>query len=74
VWDGRPDEVAAEIDVDFDQASWSENFPWKRLPGVEMPSERKPPMQGPRVSRSEGVEQLRERLEGDWAVENRKRR
>lgn len=42
VWEGRPDEVAAEIDPDFDHASWSENFPWTRLPGVDMPSERKP--------------------------------
>jgi creatinine amidohydrolase len=42
LWDGRPDEIAAEIDPDFDHASWSENFPWTRLPGVEMPAERKP--------------------------------
>jgi creatinine amidohydrolase len=48
VWDGRPDEVAAEIDPDYDHASWSENFPWTRLPGVEMPRERKPPV-GPPV-------------------------
>jgi creatinine amidohydrolase len=45
VWDGRPDELAAEIDEDFDHASWSENFPWTRLKGVEMPRERKPPLQ-----------------------------
>jgi creatinine amidohydrolase len=44
-WEGRPDEVAAEIDADFDHASWSENFPWTRLPGVEMPSERKPALE-----------------------------
>jgi creatinine amidohydrolase len=42
VWEGRPDELAAEIDSEFDHASWSENFPWTRLPGVEMPSGRKP--------------------------------
>ena len=42
LWDGRPDEIAAEIDPDYDHASWSENFPWTRLPGVEMPTERKP--------------------------------
>jgi creatinine amidohydrolase len=47
VWEGRPDEVAAEIDPDFDHASWSENFPWTRLPGVEMPTERKPPIVRP---------------------------
>jgi creatinine amidohydrolase len=44
LWAGRPDEIAEEIDADFDHASWSENFPWTRLPGVEMPSERKPPV------------------------------
>jgi creatinine amidohydrolase len=51
LWDGRPDEIAAEIDEDYDHASWSENFPWTRLPGVEMPSERKPPFERPRVGR-----------------------
>ena len=44
VWEGRPDELAAEIDPDFDHASWSENYPWTRLPGVEMPRARKPPV------------------------------
>lgn len=44
LWDGRPDEIAAEIDPDFDHASWSENFPWTRLPGVSMPAERKAPV------------------------------
>ena len=47
VWDGRPDELAAEIDADFDHASWSENFPWTRLPGAEMPTERKEPVKLP---------------------------
>src|SRR5262249_43760240 len=28
LWEGRPDEIAAEIDPDYDHASWSENFPW----------------------------------------------
>jgi creatinine amidohydrolase len=51
IWDGRPDEIAAEIDEEFDHASWSENFPWTRLPGVEMPSERKPPWVPPKVGR-----------------------
>jgi creatinine amidohydrolase len=51
IWDGRPDEIAAEIDPEFDHASWSENFPWTRLPGVEMPSERKPPTVWPSVGR-----------------------
>ena len=47
VWEGRPDALAAEIDPDFDHASWSENFPWTRLPRVELPSERKPPVERP---------------------------
>jgi creatinine amidohydrolase len=41
LWEGRPDEIAAEIDPDYDHASWSENFSWTRLPGVVMPTERK---------------------------------
>jgi len=49
LWDGRPDEIAAAIDPDFDHASWSENFPWTRLPGVAMPAGRKPPVEWPEV-------------------------
>ena len=30
------------IDPDASHASWLENFPWTRLPGVEQPGERKP--------------------------------
>jgi creatinine amidohydrolase len=37
VWD-----VVREIDTDASHASWYENFPWTRLPGVELPRERKP--------------------------------
>jgi creatinine amidohydrolase len=51
LWDGRPDEIAAEIDPDYDHASWSENFPWTRLPGVAMPTERKPPVVWPENER-----------------------
>jgi creatinine amidohydrolase len=51
VWEGPPDELAAEIDSDYDHASWSENFPWTRLPGVELPKERKPPYTRPKWSR-----------------------
>jgi creatinine amidohydrolase len=47
LWEGRPDETAEEIDSDYDHASWSENFPWTRLPGVEMPTDRKPPIVWP---------------------------
>jgi creatinine amidohydrolase len=47
VWEGRPDELAAEIDGDYDHASWSENFPWTRLAGVELPTERKAVIERP---------------------------
>jgi creatinine amidohydrolase len=37
--------AAAEIYAgDAAHASWFENFPWTRLPGVELPSEDKPPV------------------------------
>jgi creatinine amidohydrolase len=47
LWEGRPDAIAAAIDPDYDHASWSENFPWTRLPGVVMPDGRKPPVVWP---------------------------
>ena len=43
-WDSpRVMEVVREIDPEGSHASWMENFPWTRLPGVELPSEPKPP-------------------------------
>jgi creatinine amidohydrolase len=51
-WEGHPDELAASIDRDYDHASWSENFPWTRLEGVEMPADRKPPFTRPKWSRA----------------------
>jgi creatinine amidohydrolase len=50
VWDGRPDELAAAIDHDYDHASWSENFPWTRLEGIASPQHRKPPFTRPPVN------------------------
>jgi creatinine amidohydrolase len=47
LWEGRPDKIAASIDPDYDHASWSENFPWTRLPEVAIPAERKPPVVWP---------------------------
>jgi creatinine amidohydrolase len=47
LWEGRPDQIARAIDPEYDHASWSENFPWTRLPGVAIPSERKPPVVWP---------------------------
>jgi creatinine amidohydrolase len=50
VWDGRPDELAAAIDEEYDHASWSENFPWTRLHGVNLPADRKPRFVRPAVN------------------------
>jgi Uncharacterized protein, putative amidase len=38
LWEGRPDEIAAAIDPDYDHASWSENFPWTRSRVSRSPS------------------------------------
>jgi len=35
-------EIVRSIDEEGSHASWMENFPWTRLPGVELPSEAKP--------------------------------
>jgi creatinine amidohydrolase len=35
-------ESVDRIDADGSHASWTENFPWTRLPGVELPIEHKP--------------------------------
>jgi creatinine amidohydrolase len=42
-WAGeRMRAIVDEIDPDATHASWFENFPWTRLPGVELPAEKKP--------------------------------
>jgi creatinine amidohydrolase len=42
-WAGRRVRaVVDEIDPEASHASWFENFPWTRLPGVELPEEQKP--------------------------------
>jgi creatinine amidohydrolase len=42
-WAGaRVRRVVDGIDPDASHASWFENFPWTRLPGVEQPLEKKP--------------------------------
>jgi creatinine amidohydrolase len=40
-------ETVREIDPEGSHASWMENFPWTRLPGVELPSEPKPSTETP---------------------------
>lgn len=42
-WSGpKTRAVVDEIDPDATHASWFENFPWTRLPGVALPAEKKP--------------------------------
>jgi creatinine amidohydrolase len=42
-WAGpRTRAVADSIDPDASHASWFENFPWTRLPGIAQPQEKKP--------------------------------
>ena len=43
-WWNAPETFAKvqEIDAQASHASWMENFPWTRLPGVVQPSQRKP--------------------------------
>ena len=43
-WWSSPDVwgIVEEVDPESSHASWTENFPWTRLPGVELPSETKP--------------------------------
>jgi creatinine amidohydrolase len=40
----RVQAAAREVDPLPSHANWFENFPWTRLEGVELPSERKPPL------------------------------
>jgi creatinine amidohydrolase len=41
-WSRRVRSVIDAIDPDTLHAGWMENFPWTRLPGVEVPATRKP--------------------------------
>lgn len=40
-------QLVQELDPGASHASWMENFPWTRLPGVELPAERKEPLPQP---------------------------
>lgn len=47
-WIGRRvSALVQELDPGASHASWMENFPWTRLPGVEAPAERKKPLAQP---------------------------
>jgi creatinine amidohydrolase len=52
--------TAREIDPEPSHANWFENFPWTRLEGVSLPSERKPPLDEAayRVANPTGMREL----------------
>jgi creatinine amidohydrolase len=52
--------VIRELEPDGQHASWWENFPWTRLPGVDVPQEPKPPMDenAYEVSDARGIREL----------------
>jgi creatinine amidohydrolase len=52
--------VIRELEPDGQHASWWENFPWTRLPGVDVPQESKPPMNEAtyEVSDARGIREL----------------
>jgi creatinine amidohydrolase len=52
-------DVVAQIDPDGNHASWTENFPWTRLPGVELPAEHKAPVE---VDRGADPDEIRRTL------------
>ena len=56
----RVQAAAKEIDPEPSHANWFENFPWTRLAGVELPGERKPPLDEAayRVAAPDGVRDL----------------
>jgi creatinine amidohydrolase len=63
----RVQAAAREIDPEPSHANWYENFPWTRLPGVELPEGRKPPLDEA-AYRAAGPAEVRELL-GDGVFE-----
>ena len=73
-WWSSPRVAAAahEAGAEPSHANWSENFPWTRLDGIELPSEPKPPLDFG-AFRAANPEELRELLgdgvfEGEYAL------
>ena len=56
----RVQAAAREVDPEPSHANWFENFPWTRLAGVDLPDERKPPLDETayRVASPEQVREL----------------
>lgn len=63
----RVQAAAREIDPEPSHANWYENFPWTRLPGVELPEGRKQPLDEA-AYRAAGPAEVRELL-GDGVFE-----
>jgi creatinine amidohydrolase len=64
--------AAREAGAEPSHANWSENFPWTRLDGIELPSEPKPPLDFA-AFRAANPEELRDLLgdgvfEGDYQL------
>jgi creatinine amidohydrolase len=64
----RVEAAAKEVDPQPSHANWFENFPWTRLAGVELPQERKPPLDQDAYRAAAGPEGVRELL-GDGVFE-----
>jgi creatinine amidohydrolase len=54
LWDGRPDEIAAEIDPDFDHASWWRTSPGRGYATSRCPTSASRRSSGPRTRRARG--------------------
>jgi creatinine amidohydrolase len=56
----RVQAAAREVDPEPSHANWFENFPWTRLEGVDLPKERKPPLDEAayRVADAPGLREL----------------
>lgn len=68
-WWRAPQTMAQVLATDtvYGHASWMENFPWTRLPGVAMPQDAKPPVNMARL-RTLGAAAVREGLgDGNYA-------
>jgi creatinine amidohydrolase len=63
----RVQATAKEVDPEPSHANWYENFPWTRLPGAELPRERKPPLDQD-AYRTAGPKEVRKLL-GDGVFE-----
>ena len=64
----RVQAAAREVDPKPRHANWFENFPWTRLEGVELPGERKPPLDQDAYRVAGGPQAVRELL-GDGVFE-----